>query len=137
MTSNDQLDLLPTKKVKKPSAPVDKRYLFGLPNLRRVIRYSASLRDLEAKQVYEPLGKDQAVWSRIENGTAAFPADQIPDLAKICDNHAPLMWLAYKAGFELNPLRSALEVELEAKEAQLAESERENALLRKLILERR
>jgi hypothetical protein len=141
MSEHDQLTFLPTKKAAKPSAPVDKRYLFGLPNLRRVIRYSASLRDLEAKQVYEPLGKDQAVWSRIEGGTAAFPADQILDLAKICDNHAPLMWLAYKAGYELVPLRSELERENERLKAELAqvnhdrEVEREYA--RQMLKERR
>src|SRR6478735_3288319 len=121
MTSNAQLELLPAKAPKKPSAPVDKRYLFGLPNLRRAIRYSASLRDLEAKQIYEPLGKDQAVWSRIENGGMSFPADQLLDLANICDNHAPLMWLAYRAGYELQPLRSDLERQVEAKDAEIAE----------------
>jgi hypothetical protein len=137
MTVPDQLDLLPAKRVTKPSAAVDKRYLFGLPNLRRVIRYSISLRDLDAKQVYEPLGKDQAVWSRIESGSASFPAEQLPKLAEICDNHAPLMWLAYRAGYELTPLRSELEQRLEAEQVARAELERENDLLRKLITGRK
>jgi len=137
MTDHDQLELLPAKKTQKPSAAVDKRYLYGLPNLRRVIRYSISLRDLDAKQVYEPLGKDQAVWSRIESGSAAFPADQLPQLAKICDNHAPLMWLAHRAGFELQPLRTELEQQLEAARAREAELQRENELLCKLLTGRK
>lgn len=133
MTSNDQLDLIPARKAKKPSAPVDKRYLFGLPNMRRAIRYSISLRDLEAKEVYGPLGKDQAVWSRIETGTASFPAEQLIDLARICDNNAPLMWLAYRSGFELQPLKSELEMQLEAKDAELTELRRENDLLLRVL----
>lgn len=120
MTAHDQLELLPSRPLQKPSAPVDKNYLHSLPNLRRVIRYSVSLRDLEPKQVYEPLGKDQAVWSRIESGNAYFPADQLLDLARICDNHAPLMWLAHRAGYELVPLRSELEEQLEAERAKSA-----------------
>ncbi len=47
------------------------------------------------------------------------------------------MWLAYRAGYELTPLRSELEQQLEAGKAREAELERENDLLRKLITGRK
>jgi hypothetical protein len=133
-TEVEQLELLPTR---KPCAPVDRAYVLGLPSLRKVIRYSVSLADLEPKQVYGPLEMDKAIWSRIENGGMSFPADSLSKLAEETQNDAPLVWLAHQRGYELVPLKSELEQQLEAKDAELTEERRENALLRKLLLERR
>lgn len=80
---------------------------------------------------------DKAIWSRIENGGMSFPADEITKLADITGNNAPLIWLAQAQGFELRPLKSELQEQLETALAEKAETDRENALLRKLILERR
>lgn len=117
-----QLELLPTR---KPPISLDKGYLLGLPNLRRAIRYSVSLADLDPKQVYEPLDMDKAIWSRIENGGMSFPADQIGTLASITRNHAPLTWLAQQQGFELRPLKSELQEQLEAERASNADLRRQ------------
>jgi hypothetical protein len=134
--SVEQLELIPERK-SKPSAPVDKAYLYSLPSLRRAIRYSMSLRDLEPKQVYEQLGKDAAAWSRIENGGISFPADDMAKLIKITGNDAPLQWLAHECGYELRPLKSELQERLEAAEAERAELQRQNDLMRELLTGRR
>lgn len=129
-----QLELLPTR---APCPPVDKAYTLGLPNLRRVIRYSVSLPDLEAKQVYIPLKMDKATWSRIANGDMSFPADLLGALADVTQNEAPLIWWAHQRGFDLRPLKSELQEQLDAERAEKLELRRENELLRSLFRETR
>jgi plasmid maintenance system antidote protein VapI len=129
-----QLSLLAER---RPCPAVDKSRLLALPNFRRALRYSVSLNDLEPKQVYEPLDMDKATWSRIENGTQSFPADDLIKLTEIVGNDGLLMWLVHQRGYELRPLKSELQERLDQREAELAEERRENALLRKLILERK
>lgn len=136
LSASAQLDLLSDGPA-KPSAPVDVAYLLGLGSLRRVIRYSLSLRDLEPKQVYQKLGKDAAAWSRIENGGISFPADDIPKLLKITGNDAALRWLAHECGYDIVPLKSELEQQLEQERAARLEAERENALMRELLTGRK
>ena len=122
---------------KKPSAPCDKDYVRGLPSLRRAINYSLSLADMDPKEAYGPLEMDKAVWSRITNGGMSFPADELPKLKAVTGNEAAIYWLAVACGFDLRPLRNELEQQLEDERAARVETERENALLRKLIMERR
>lgn len=132
LSDPSQLELL-EKREPKISAEVDRRYLFTLPSLRRAIRYSMSLRDLEPKQVYERLGKDAAAWSRIENGGISFPSDDLPKLLEITGNDAPLRWIAHACGFEIQPLRTELEQRLEAEKARADELQRQNDLMRELL----
>lgn len=121
-----QLELLPVKKV---CPPVDKPYLFSLPTLRRVIRYSVSLADLEPCDVYRPLGIDKAVWSRIENGGMSFPGDELLLFQSIVRNKAALMWLAHQSGDELTPLRSDLERRNAELEEELAQERRDKQVM--------
>jgi hypothetical protein len=130
----EQIDFLSPRKA---PAPVDKPYLLGLPNFRRALRYSVSLADLEPKQVYEPLGMDKATWSRIDSGYQCFPPEHLSKLAAITGNNAPMMWLAHNLGFDLKPLRSELEEQLEAERERANELERQNALMRELLMCRR
>jgi hypothetical protein len=129
-----QLELLPRR---KPSAPLDKDYCRGLPSLRRAINYSLSLADMDPKEAYGPLDMDKAIWSRISNGGMSFPADDIPKLKAVTGNEAAIYWLAVACGHDLRPLRTELEQQLEDERAAHVETQRENALLRKLILERK
>lgn len=113
---------MPARKV---APPIDKAYLLTLPSLRRAIRYSVSLPDLDPKQVYEPLDMDKAIWSRIENGGMSFPADQLLTLADVTHNDAPLAWLAHRRGYELRPLKSELQEQLDAERAANVELRRQ------------
>lgn len=125
-----QLELLPTRKA---VAPVDKAYALAMPTLRRAIRYSVSLADLDPKQVYGPLDMDKAIWSRIENGGMSFPADRLNALAQLTGNAAPLMWLAQEQGFDLRPLRSELQERLEAAEARAVAAEHELEVVKRFF----
>lgn len=125
-----QLDFLPTK---RPCRPVEKAYVLSLPSFRRALRYALSLADLEPKQVYDPLGMDKATWSRIENGQQAFPPEKLHQLAELTGNDAPLIWLAHSRGYELRPLRSELQEQLEAERARADELERRLEIITKFV----
>jgi len=117
----EQLALLPAK---KPCPPPDLAYVASLPNFRRALRYAISLADLEPKQVYGPLDKDKATWSRIENGDMSFPADDLMHFCEVVGNDAVLLWLMCSAGYDLTSIRKAQDdkdkriAELEAKLAE-------------------
>jgi plasmid maintenance system antidote protein VapI len=126
----EQLCLLSPSR--KPSAPVDVAYLLGLGSLRRVLRYSMSLRDLEPKAVYEQLDMDKATWSRIENGGMSFPADDLEKFRQIVGNDAVIMWLVHQSGYDLTSLRKAQDdkdKEIEQLKAELADTNRALNLL--------
>lgn len=126
LSVGQQLTLLSQRPERKEP---DLAYLASLPNFRRVLRYSVSLADLESKQVYDPLGKDKATWSRYESGDAPFPAELILPLRAITNNDAPLFWLNYQAGFDLTTLRPR---ESDT-ERQLREAREEAAELRRTL----
>jgi hypothetical protein len=129
-----QLELIPSR---KPSAAIDKDHIRRLPSLRRAINYSLSLADMDPKEAYGPLEMDKAIWSRIANGGMSFPADALPKLKAVTGNEAAIYWLATACGYDLRPLRTELEDQLEHERAARVEAERENALLRSLITGRK
>lgn len=129
-----QLELIPSR---KPSAAIDKDHIRRLPSLRRAINYSLSLADMDPKEAYGPLEMDKAIWSRISNGGMSFPADSLPKLKAVTGNEAAIYWLATACGYDLRPLRTELEEQLEHERAARVEAERENALLRSLITGRK
>lgn len=69
------------------------------------MRYAISLADLEPKQVYGPLDKDKATWSRIEGGDMSFPVDDLIHFCAVVDNDVVLMWLLASMGYDLSSIR--------------------------------
>lgn len=57
------------------------------------------------KEVYQSLDIDAGNWSRMMNGSAAFPPDKLIPLMDLCGNEAPLQWIAFKRGYQLQPLQ--------------------------------
>lgn len=131
----EQLSLIPFR---KPCPPPDLAYLMSLPNFRRAMRYAMSLADMEPKQVYGPLGKDKATWSRIENGDMSFPADDLLHFCEVVGNDAALMWLNCSAGYDITTMRKTLDDKdkrIEQLEAQLAAANQEKEIIAKFIRE--
>jgi hypothetical protein len=130
-----QLSLLPQRT--PPKAP-DLTYLVSLPTFRRVVRYSMSLADLEPKQVYEPLGKDKATWSRIEGGDMGFPADLVIPFQSITQNSALVMWLAHQDGYDVTSMRKRQDDKdkrIAELEQRLERAEQEKAVIAKFVRE--
>ena len=131
-----QLSLLSTPKTQ--ASPVDIAYLRGLPSFRRAVRYSVSLQDMEPKEVYGPLEMDKAIWSRIENGSMSFPADEMMKLAAITQNRAPFLWLAHQFGYDIERLpllRDDAQRRIAELEKELAEERAEKVAIAKFVRE--
>ena len=65
------------------------------------IRLCIQLSSLTHKVVQEHLGIDKGHWSRIMQGNAHFPTNELGALMRLCGNYAPLQYEATQAGFEL------------------------------------
>lgn len=134
-TDVEQLQLLPSRKT---PPPLDLDYLLKLPTLRRAIRYSVSLPDLEPKAICDDMDMDRAIWSRIENGSMSFPADELAKLASITGNQGPLYWLIHQAGYDvrqLRKLRDDKDRRIAELEAELATERAEKATIQKFVRE--
>lgn len=67
---------------------------------------------LDDKEVYIPLDIDAGHWTCIRKGTKHFPVNKLTQLMDECGNEIPLLWLAYRRGYECTPMISSIEQEL-------------------------
>jgi len=131
-----QLDLLETAGVPDHQDVSDAK-LLTLKDKHAALVLCMNVSCLEDKEIYGPLGLDQAQFSRIKNGSMHFPPNLENPLMDICGNEIPLRYSAIKRGKQLIPLRSTLEQKLEDKDLELAEARRENDLLMRVLRETR
>jgi hypothetical protein len=129
----EQLEL----RIARRAAPgvVDENSVRLQPSMVAAINLCANLSGLVDSEIYGPLGIDKGNWSRMRNGQASFPPEKLEPLMQLCGNHVPLMWLADRAGFELTPKLSTLERQVAALRAELAESRRENEIIKRFVQE--
>lgn len=73
----------------------------------------------EGKQVQQDLKFDKAQWSRWESGQEGIVWPKLVQVMDHCGNDAPLMWMNFDRGYELETMRK--------RESEL---QRENRLLR-------
>lgn len=91
-----------------------------------VLTYCASKSGLLDKIVAADVGMQDAVWSRCKTGQNAPSGEQLVRLMQRCGNHAPIVWLLLRLGFDpasLRPLESETERHLREAREQL-EAER-------------
>jgi predicted XRE-type DNA-binding protein len=117
--------------------PLNHAQVVSKANLTQALKHCFENPGLEDKQAASLMGIDGAQFSRILGGTGHFPTNRYVEFMQTMGNHAPLIWLAHHCGFELRPLKSALQQQLEDERAAHMETQRENAILRQLITERR
>lgn len=117
-----------------PLNPVE---VYAKPNLTAALEMCFRNAELDDKAAASLMGIDGGQFSRILSGTAHFPTNRYVEFMEKMGNDAPLMWLANSRGYELRPLRSELEQQLEAERVRATELERQNALMRELLTGRR
>jgi hypothetical protein len=92
------------------------------------------------KELQLKLEVDKAQFSRWQSGQEGIVWPKLVRLMVICGNHAPVLWMLYQLGYDLDSLRKR-ETELEQKVRELTEQleqERaERAVERRLIRELR
>lgn len=57
------------------------------------------------KQAHVDIGMDKARWSRIKAGTEGIKWQQLEDFMDRMGNDAPLLWMLYQRGYDLNTLK--------------------------------
>ncbi|MDQ0084559.1 hypothetical protein J2W35_004928 [Variovorax boronicumulans] len=101
---------------------VDTALIAKQPSMTKALQLCQTLSGLDDKAFYGVGGivKDQAQWSRIMNaGAHNFPQDGLNTFMDKAENEAPLLWLLYSRGYDLDSLRHR-ETEME-KRVRLAE----------------
>jgi plasmid maintenance system antidote protein VapI len=83
----------------------------------------------EGKQVQQDLKFDKAQWSRWESGQEGIVWPKLVQVMDHCGNDAPLMWLNFDRGYDLDSMRKR-ETELQRQVRMLTE---ENTALRRVL----
>ena len=122
--SPDQMELLISLSPKRPEIPDE--IVAAQPNMTSAINLCISASGLEDKEIYLSLKVDPGHWTRIRQGRAHFPVDQLERLMLLCANDVPMRWLARRRGFDLKPRE-------DHKDKKLRELEQQNQELRNEI----
>ncbi len=122
--SAGQLELLISATPKRADIPDE--IVAAQPSLTAAINLCISASGLEDKEIYIPLKVDPGHWTRIRQGKAHFPVDQLERLMLLCGNDVPLRWLSRRRGFDLLPRQ-------DYKDKKLHELEQQNQALRQEI----
>lgn len=112
-------------------------FIVSRPTMLHALNFAQEVSGIPDKQIADALDLDTAQLSRIKSGNAHFPPNKLAAFMRTTGNTIPLQWLAHTMGFELKPLRSELEKQVEQLRSELEESRREGQLMRSLITERK
>lgn len=111
---------------RKQRFEASRELVIAQPTLLHALKLAMEVGGCDDKQMAIDLEIDPGQWSRIMGGTAFYPTNKYLQFMQLCGNDIPLVWLAYQRGYELKPLRSDLQRQLEELSA-------ENSELRKRI----
>lgn len=120
---------------KNPKEDISDDLLLKCPSFKESLKLCKTFSGLDDKQLCMELGIDPGQWSRIWSGNAHFPDEKITAFMDLCGNIIPLRWLALHYGYELKPLKTALELENEVLKEKLAEKEKEMEVIKKWMKE--
>lgn len=119
MASKDlqQLELPMARRPQK--ADISMAVVLSQPNKLAALNLCIQVSGLEDKEIYGSLGIDAGQWTRIRKGDGHFPPNLESDLMRLCGNIVPLLWSAAHEGYELRPIKSELEAQVEELQREL------------------
>src|SRR5690348_2237662 len=123
-----QLELIGKQRVTVPDA-YQRETALKCKSRLHAVRKCAEISNLEAKEIYGPLGIDQAQWSRIWAGTAFLNPDLKFQFMDLCGNDVPFLYDALMRGYEVHRIKSDLEARVHELETEL---ENERRVVRRL-----
>lgn len=91
---------------------------------------------LDDKEIYFPLGIDPGYFSKMKHGDATLQSDLLSKFCNHIGNRIYAEWLAYQIGCTLVEIESETQRQLRSEREKRAEAEKENDLLRKLLVGR-
>lgn len=131
---DDQEELALARAPERVAVPVE--MIRAKKNSGAAFTLACDASGLDDKEIYLAIGIDAGYFSNIKKAKATLQGDLVRDFCKIVGNTIYPEWLAYQVGCTLVMLES--EAERRAKEAELKvrETQRENDLLRSLLVGR-
>lgn len=103
--------------------PVPIAEVARLKTLGKALELCANLQGFDLdKQLQQRLDADKGQFSRWMNGTEGVIWPKLAKLMDVCGNEAPIYWMCYQRGFDLQALRK-----------RETEMQRENRLLREEV----
>ncbi|RDH91859.1 MAG: hypothetical protein DIZ77_06395 [endosymbiont of Seepiophila jonesi] len=114
----------PVEQREDPPIEVIASYPSRTDSIKSAIHWSNVIgvgRSLTEGEVADALGINKGQWSRIMSGTAHFPTEGVHTFNKIVGNTILTRYDAYIEGYELRPLKSKLEKQLEDERTENAE----------------
>lgn len=119
----EQLELIGRQRVAVPDS-YQRETALKCKSRAHAVRKCVEISNLEAKEIYGPLGIEQSQWSRIWAGTAFLNPDLKFQLMDLCGNDVPLIYDALSRGYELQRVKSSLESRIQQLETELADERR-------------
>lgn len=121
-----QLDLGLSPRRERPIQLAPLEFIARLSSRRESYRKAVDESGMDADEVAGYLGMDPGQFNRVLRGTGKHLDDDKETLfERVCGNAIPTQYGAYQHGFELKPIRTALERENAELRQQLAEQQRE------------
>ena len=114
---------------------VDKASIDRRPSFTSALVLCAEIGGMTPQDLAGRIVKDEESWSRIKSPTPKqfFPQDRLNDFMDVCQNEAPLVWLARKRGYELVPLETEYQRQLRLEREARAKLQIEVEVLRRAI----
>ena len=114
----------PVEQREDPPIEVIASYPSRTESIKSAIHWSRVIdigRSLTEGEVAGALGINKGQWSRIMSGAGHFPTESVHRFNKVVGNTILTRYDAYQEGYELRPLKSKLERQLEDERAENAE----------------
>lgn len=110
---------------RKQRFEASRELVIAQPTLLHALKLAMEVGGCDDKQMAIDLEIDPGQWSRIMGGTAFYPTNKYLQFMQLCGNDIPLVWLAHQRGYELKPLRSDLQRQVDELTAEKAELQRQ------------
>lgn len=134
MSGDDgQLELLNAGRVQPMSVELQEEIVRRCRDRLDALWKSYEVSGLAPKQVFEPLGINQATFSKIQHGNAFLDPQKQFAWMDLVGNEIPLRFDAFRRGYELVPVKTSLEAENERLRGELAEQGRVMARLVEML----
>ena len=108
--------------------------VFKQPNSKAALGLSIMSAGLEYQDIYQPLGINSGVWTKIINtGTANFPNDKLGELHQLVGNDIYIRWLSHQCDLDIVTRKTTLEEELFKANEKINSLEHDGELMRELL----
>lgn len=131
---DEQIEMPLSGAASKQQEYVSDAVVFKQPNSKAALGLSIMSAGLEYQAIYQPLGINSGVWTKIINtGSSNFPNDLLGEFHKLVDNDIYIRWLANQCDLDVLQRKTTLEERLLEKDIELKEKIHEIEILRSVI----